>query len=385
MELDSLHNVASDSKRVLSDKLSLEREMASLKAEIDHLRSQADSHKSLLSEKLTLERQLKTVQVELQSEHRSNEGIRLKTHELQQEAKQFASQIGRLNSEVAKLKSEVDQGQRKHEKTELETQKTIGDWQSKHALMESRVDAFRSKLRISQEQLKATQADLQNAQKNTMIGSSMHSATTAYKRALDADSEIGTPGALPGRKKVDRGSTLPGDKSTFSTTPYLNRATSVTLDDAVLGTDSGGNEDEIAAPHQPLDNQGQVTKLAKINSRAPPKRNVKIASSLEKVNEREEDGEEVVTGQMSKGGTVGTSSDAFDNGDRKKKRRKLFGADHTKTLFDDDDIAKGEGVQERPAFGPPKSRSRIALAPSKGSFGSISPLKKNKRAATDQE
>lgn len=409
--------MASDSTRVLSDKLSLAREVASLKTEIDHMRSQAASHQSLLSEKLTLERQLKTVQVELETEKKLRERYGEKAHALQSEAETFASLIG-------KLKSEISQGQLQLER---EAQRFNSEWESKNALMESRVDGFRSKLRITKEQLKATQADLRNAQPTTKAGSS-HSVTiglgkevdrTAYKRTLDANSVIGTPGALPGRKKNDRGSTLPGDKSTFSMTPYLNRARSVSLDDAARGMDNSENEDEITAPHEPLDNQGQVTgqglaslpktkrsildsksadsaktrllkskQPGKSNSRAPPKRNVKAAPSLEKVTEREEDNEDAVAaaGQASKGGLISTSDDTSnDHGDAKKKRRKLLGGDHAKTLFDDEEDVKGEGALKRPAFGAPKSRSRIALAPSKGSFGTISPLKKDKRAAADQE
>lgn len=405
--------MASDSTKLLTEKLSLAREIASLKPEIEHLRSQAASHQSVLSEKLTLQRQLATVQVELETEKRSTQRIQAKESRLQAED-------AKLESRIESLQADLSQERRQREKAEREAQKAAADWESKKATFESRLDAFRNKLRITKEQLKATQADLQNAQQ-TARAVKYQSATTGPEKAvgimarkristqLDADSAIGTPGILPARKKNRRGSTLPGDKSTFSITPYLNRATSVTLEDAAGEARSSDNEDEISASYEPVDDQGEVirpvgggmsrtmgaihkskeagpTKISgilksnqpsKSSSRAPPKRKTKIAPSLENVAEREEDSDaedsKTVPGDM--------TNEHLD--DVKKKRRKLFGGDLSKTLFDEDEEVTNKNdtmLKGKSAFSAPKSRPRIGLAPAKSSFGAISPLKKDRRS-----
>lgn len=346
--------MTSESTKLLTEKLSLAREIASLKPEIEHLRSQAASHQSLLSEKLTLQRQLASVQVELETEKRSTQRMQAKEGRLQAEDAKLESRLESLHAELA-------QECRQREKSEREAQKAAADWESKKATFESRLDAFRNKLRITKEQLKATQADLQNAQQTTRAVS-FQSGTTgpekdvckmARKRTsaqLDADSVIGTPGLLPARKKNMKSSTLPGDKSTFSITPFLNRATSVTVDDADQEADK-----------------------------------VKTARHLEKVAELEEDSDAAEKTQTrngeSRAAPDGISNEHFDDG--KKKRRKLFGGDRTKTLFDEDEDATSKNVtlsKGKPAFGAPKSRPRIGLAPAKSSFGAISPLKKDKRS-----
>ena len=410
--------MASDSTKLLTEKLSLAREIASLKPEIEHLRSQTASHQSLLSEKLTLERQLATVQVELETEKRSNQ--RLQAKEIRLKADDV-----KLESRIESLQAELAQERRRREKAEREAEKASADSESKKATFEFRLDAFRNKLRITKEQLKATQADLQNAQQTTNI-IPRQSGTTAPEKdvgimarkrtsaQLDADSMIGTPGFVP--KKNKRGSTLPGDKSTFSITPFLNRATSVNLEDAAPEAGSSDKEDEISAFYEPADVQGEVIRpvvgglsrtiganqetektrptkrsgilksnqLSKSSSRAPPKRNPKIALSLEKVAEREEDSDAAET-TKTRNRDSGTAPDDISNDqldDVKKKRRKLFGVDLAKTLFDDDDgvkIKDSTMSKGKSGSGAPKPRPRIGLASAKSSFGAISPLKKDKR------
>lgn len=413
--------MASDSTKLLTEKLSLAREIASLKPEIEHLRSQAASHQSLLSEKLMLQRQLTTVQVELETEKRSTQRMQAKESKLQAED-------AKLESRIENLQAELAQERRQREKAEREAQKAATDWESKKTTCESRLDAFRNKLRITKEQLKATQADLQNAQQTTKavscqsgtIGPEKDVGRMARKRTsaqLDADSMIGTPGFLLARKKTNRGSTLPGDKSTFSITPYLNRATSVTLEDAGGEAGSSDKEDEISASYEPVDDQGEVIRSvvggmsrtmgaihesknvgskkrggilksnqpSKLSARGPPKRNSKIAPSLEKVAEREEDSDVAEETETRNGDNEtapdGTTKEHLD--EVKKRRRKLFGGDLAKTLFDEDEgvTTKDDTMSKgKSAFSAPKCRPRIGLAPAKSSFGTISPLKKDKRS-----
>ena len=423
--MESLQSVTSDSTKLLTEKLSLARELASLKPEIDHLRSQATSHQLLLSEKLALERQLSTLQVELETEKRSTQRAQVKESRLQAEDAKLESRIDSLQAEVAKER-------RQREKAERDAQITSADLESKKATFDSRMDAFRNKLRITKEQLRTTEVELQGARQiNAAIP--IHSASsglekdagrTARKRTaaqLDADSVIGTSGVLPTRKKSKGYSTLPGDKSTFSITPFLNRATNVNLEDPPKESASSDKEDEISTGQNPVDDQAEVTEqlvtmmsselgplqimktgtlksthVGKVNSRVPPSRHIKIAPSLQKVTEQEEEAEKIDTSvHQRKNQVTGDASDdtSTEHVDIKKKRRKLFGGDISKTLFDAEEEETTKGGRGRVVIGgrdgttllgksifnATNSRPRIGLAAPKSTFGTISPLKKDKR------
>ena len=274
-------------------------------------------------------------------------------------------------------------------------QKATTDWESKRTTLESRLDTFRSKLRVTKDQLKAKETELENAKKSTRIsdrpisvGFGEINGKNAMKRSsyqMD-ESMIGTPGDLPARKK-NKSSVLPGDKSTFSITPFLNRSTILNPDDQPKDNGESENEDEISACHEPSSdhvgamgppaarvgkkaephpkngNAGAIkTKALKSKqtgakgknaAAATPKRKPKAISSLEKVTERDdeenENGERDTTrNESTTAAVIGPSVDdissdgnRLDDGKKSKKtaRRKLFGCEGggANALFDDED------------------------------------------------
>ncbi len=476
----------------MTKNLGLKRELTSLTAEIDHLRCQAASHQSLLSEKLALQRQLSTAQVELETEKRYTQRAQAKETRMQEEDAKLESRIESLHAELVKerrqrekaeremqkatadweskltsaqakesrlqeedakmgirvesLQAELTKERRQREKAERGIQKAMTDWESKKTTLESRLDAFRNKLRVTKDQLKATQIELENAKhttdgvcdRPTFTSLGEIAGKNARKRTstqLD-ESMIGTPGDLPTRKK-NKSLILPGDKSTFSITPFLNRSTILIPEEPPKDSGNSDNEDEISACHEPSNDRGEVmgppatkpvrkgaapegnvrgaAKKSKVlksnqpgdkfNRTAPSKRKPKIEPSLEKVTERdeEENDDDIKAVQTSPARKEVTTYDAPDefssdgslDGKTKKTRRKLFGGGGgAKTLFDDVEgvvIVKGEGETlsgvlkgtkslGRSTFNPAKSsRPRLGLAPSTGSFGAISPLKREKR------
>ena len=398
-----------DSTKLLTEKLTLARELSALKPEIDHLRSQSTLHQSLLAEKLSLQRQLGTVQVELTSEKRATQRA------LAKEEKIRAADV-QLESRMESLQADLVKERRERQTVEREARKDSTESGNRITTLESRLDAFRNKLKSTKEQLKEAQTSLQAAQSSNHSRSSRASASTNPVTALmgkpckrgamqmDADTILGTPGDLTVAKKSKRGSTLIGEKSTFSITPFLNRTTSVAPESPPPGNageadgvnKAGSNHlseiisqkkasskgiSDLAEMSDTLTNVVQANKpgmlrdlkAGTINSRAPPVRKNKAATILEQVAEESIDNAGSDT-NISQPAVVKNPSNAA-NLDIKRLKRKLLGKGLGKTLFDED-----EGDAPK-AFRVPDIRSRKAMdtnVTTVSTFGAISPLKKNK-------
>lgn len=429
-ELSSLHGVTMDSTKMLTEKLTLARELSALKPELDHLRSQAASHQSLLAEKLSLQRQLSTLQVELETEKRASQRALVKEGKLQAEEAKLESRFENLQADLSKERRERQKIEREAQKDSIESEKRI-------TTLESRLDAFRNKVKSTKEQLKDAQISLQSAQASNRGKPSRASASMApttsltgnpRKRAaehIDGGTIIGTPGDLPAAKKRKGRSILIGEKSTFSITPFLNRATSVAPDSppSTNASEDDGehckefdrlsgktNQDEapldaVCDPVHVPDvtrnlmqaNKPSIlenAKKGKINSKALPARKIKAAPTLEQVAEENiENGGS--TTSISEPATIrDPSNDSFHGGlEMKRKKRKLLGGGLGKTLFDEDEgdalkISggllggfKGSGTLGKGGFAVPRFGLRQATGPTVSTFGAISPLKKDKNFA----
>lgn len=417
-----------DSTKLLTEKLTLARELSALKPEVDHLRSQAALYQSLLAEKLSLQRQLSTVQVELQTEKRATQRALAKEGKLQAEDAKLESRLESLQADLAKERQE-------RQKVEREAQKDSTESENRIATLESRLDAFRNKLKSTKEQLKEAQTSLQTTQASnhgkTSRASAPANSTTSLagnprKRAaaqMDADTIIGTPGDLPAAKKSKRGSTLIGEKSTFSITPFLNKTASIAPEsppsDNASGDDEGhvkGSDGRSAKTNQnvasleaisdlvdlsdAMNHVVQATKpgilenakTGKINSRVPPARKRKPAPTLEQVAEENVENGGSTTSISEPAASKESSNETF-NGvlEMKRRKRKLLGAGLGKTLFDEDegDAIKGDqgllgGIRGFGTLGKggfPKFGPRKAAGPGVSTFGAISPLKKDRMGA----
>ena len=401
-----------DSSKLLTEKLTLARELSALKPEIDHLRSQTASHQLLLAEKLSLHRQLGTVQIELTTEKRATQRALAKEEKIQ-------AADAKLESRLESLQADLVKERRERQTVEREARKDSTEAGNRITTLESRLDAFRNKLKSTKEQLKEAQTALQAAQSSNHSRSSRASASTnpatslmgnPYKRGamqMDADTILGTPGGLPVAKKSKRGLTLIGEKSTFSITPFLNRTTSVAPESPP--PDNAGEADELnkvgsdqlsgdtsqkkasskgisglAEMSHTLTDVVQVNKpgmlrdakAGVINSRAPPARKNKAAATLEQVAEENIDnaGSDTNTSQPA---VIKDSSNDTVHGsfEIKRRKRKLLGGGLGKTLFDEDE---GDAIK---GFRVPDIRSRKAMdtnVTTVSTFGAISPLKKNK-------
>ncbi|MCJ1477896.1 hypothetical protein MMC13_006569 [Lambiella insularis] len=433
-ELNSLQGVSMDSTKLLTEKLALSRELAVLRPELEHLRSQATSYQNVLAEKLSLQRQLSNTQVELETEKRATQRALSREEGKQEHDAKLEAQFDDLQAELAKAR-------RERQKAERDTQSITTEFDSKRTILESRLDAFRNKLRMTKEQLKETQEELQTAraaaraQSSATAGSNVarETARNPRKRSLaqlDVDTAIGTPGVVPVAKKNKRSSTLPGDKSTFSITPFLNRTASVAPESPVEDGDNIENEEQIvpgknervdvaeatgespsgppvitrmkkgtqkaAVPKKPA--APALAKTTKLNPKGAASRKTRTLPSLEQVQEEGNDENEPPADHHptlpKDAGTqasikMGEASDrASEEPTFIKKKRKVLGGGLGKTLFDDDDGdvnrggdrglfggAKGFGALGRP-LGSVKLGGR---APASSGFGAFSPLKKDRK------
>ncbi|KAI9875713.1 MAG: hypothetical protein M1830_008078 [Pleopsidium flavum] len=438
-ELGALDGMSSDSAKLLTEKLALTRELSSMKPELEHLRSQTETHHSLISEKLSLQRQLSTAQVELEMEKRATQRY------LAKEEKNTENE-GRLELQIEELRKELALERRDRQKLEQDAQKELASWEGRKAVLEGKLDAFRNKLRTTKEQLRQTEAELSKAQTSattlTYQGDYEMSMRNPRKRSashLDIDATIGTPGVLPTAKHGKRGSTLPGDKSTFSITPFLNRTASVAPDTpreeqrlehigehheqgptpAIPTRNAPATVSTTSIPVLPKSKVSKRTatakaatethslgtaKTGKINTKAPPSRKRPGVQSLENVEEEQNDENEPPPEVPATTEEIPQNSEAqFDSHalgeqiERKRRKRKLLGTGLGKTLFDDDDgeaikagargplgVVRGLGVLGKGALAGPKGSIRLGPASSVGVFGSFSPLKKDKRASTER-
>ena len=400
-----------DSTKLLTEKLTLARELSALKPEIDHLRSQSASHQSLLAEKLSLQRQLGTVQIELTTEKRATQRALAKEEKIQ-------AADAKLESRLESLQADLVRERRERQTVEREAREDSTESGNRIATLESRLDAFRNKLKSTKEQLKEAQTSLQAAQPSDHSRLSRASASTNPATSLmrnpckrgamqmDADTILGTPGGLPVAKKSKRGSALIGEKSTFSITPFLNRTTSVACESPL--PDNAGEADEmnkvgsdqlsgntsqkktskgisdLAEMSHTLTNVMQANKpgmlrdvdAGVINPRAPPARKNKAAATLEQVAEENTDNAGSDTNISRPAVVKDTFNDTVHGSfEIKKRKRKLLGGGLGKTLFDEDE---GDALK---GFRVPDIRSRKAMdtnVTTVSTFGAISPLKKNK-------
>ena len=409
-ELNSLTSMSADSTKMLTEKLALSRELAILKPELDHLKSQTASQQNLLAEKLALQRELSTLQVELETEKRAVQRTKAKDNNSKEDDPRLASKIEELQKEIAKEKREAQKGER-------DARKQAADWEGQKTILESKLDAFRNKLRTTKEQLKETQIELEQAQaakttRQEEFAAAKPATANPRKRPIarfDPDATIGTPGHDSAAKKARTSMALPGDKSTFSITPFLNRTMSLAPDspsedvhekvdktiNAQIDAIMAENEDsppKPAAKAKPAkkaiaSTAGKAKGAQALKDSTVPKANVNIPkpraaaapakamldSVMEEGNENEESTEQPpALPNITKNPPI-------------KKKQKLLG--QRKSLFDDADddaipksklgigFSKGTGLRGGAVFG------AISLAGKGKTLAEFSPLKKDRRAA----
>ncbi len=447
-ELTALNNASTKSTKLLSEKLALAHELASLKPELEHLQAQASEYQTTLSEKLALQRELSTLEVELENQKRSAQRLQAKQSE-------DAAQDQKFEAQVAKLQKELTKEKDARERSEKEAQKALEDEQGKRIAMETKLGTTKDKLRQLKAYLKEQEVEMRQL-KASEAASSVAAGAAAAQLAANAETErpkkrqrkpkqvmiepkaLGTPNNDAGKAKGAAGkankrvSTLPGDKSTFSITPFLNRTASLGVE--ILGA-SGPADDEPEGgspkPENPKPAEIEADATAEpMTSAAPSKKRTKKAAAalaldgeggappakkekkprgkaaeskkraaaapaLQVVEEREEtegdagteagteNAQDKISGQQTEKSGFSISA-APAEPERKGKKRKLLGSGAAKTVFDEDEAGPARplikslfgGGNRLPALSGGLAGKKSALAVP------FSPLKKDKRASS---
>jgi hypothetical protein len=220
-----------DSTKLLAEKLSLVRELATLKPELEYLRTQATYQQTVLADKLALQRQVNTLEVELETQKRASKRAAYK--EVDDE------KGDELYREVVELRKELSQEKRERERAQKALEKVSNEWETRMSALESKAQQLRTKLRETKDKLKESQAELAQAEAAVTkpVTASLAGEFISFRKRnanqISADATIGTPDGVAGRgkrhvaRKGKLDQTVLGEKSMFSITPFLNRTISI--------------------------------------------------------------------------------------------------------------------------------------------------------------
>ncbi|KAL4927443.1 FtsJ-like methyltransferase-domain-containing protein [Aspergillus undulatus] len=288
-ELTSLSAIASDSQKLQVEKVRLAKEVSSLQHEVEKLGLQGTSNNTILAEKQAITRQLNAAEVQLENEKRAHE--RSLARQTQQ------------SEEVATLTSKLEEAQRE---LELARRHIQDDTQQRdRALMshQSPISGIRggiqADLAIAKDRdQQGTPVQQREGWSNTTtrvpIGRPIGIHTQKPTSRLHSELTIATPGAVRAKGQVKQSSTLPGDKSAFSITPFLNRTTS--LEDSSTSSDDELNETNN------IGNDGSGTPTVSLTKQLKPP----------------------ATKQLLKAGKQGSTEAAVDGNARSREKQKAL-------------------------------------------------------------
>lgn len=303
---------------------------------------QNSSYQALVAEKRELERQFNSLEVELEKERHAHGRTQTK-------ASQQAEELANVSTRAEELRSELAVGARAQHQQDRDSRQQ--GWESQRAVLEGKIESLKRQLRSTKTKLQEAQEDLQHRRSMRMEAedaSDSRSRTMPLQRAAPdypAAMTIATPGAVRVQEKVKRPLVLPGDKSAFSITPFLNRT----------GAPSGSPNSSVAEAdeiHLSAD-ESQIS-IAKDHASSPrQKRAAAPVTSTKNLEQRSaaDEGKYILTASRKEakkptsraGGPVQTRDfndelpdPPTENGVVKLKKRKL-GAQRDRSLFGDEE------------------------------------------------
>lgn len=427
-----MNTVSTKTTKVLSEKLALAHEVTNLKAELEHLRAEASLYQAALSEKLALQRELNTLAVELEDQKKATQRALVRQQE-------DTSQDMKFEAQVVKLRKELVREKHDHERAEREAQKALEAEEEKRTAVESKLERTKEKLRAIKAAFRETEAELQQVKVSeaaAKIELERPKKKARKRKAPEINLEETAPSKDKGvmnralaKKRDKRVSSMPGEKSTFSITPFLNRTASLAPDsppppqpqltraeattetcppslhqDEESGTraeaPSHTNQDKKKAQNPSRatnitqDEDGAVKeKIAKSKSKASAPKKRAAAPPLSQVIEENEEVEATVeVKQVRKPAatekevkmTAQVSAVTVEP-EKKGKKRKLLGSGASKTLFDEDEGGKAVRPLGTSLFGGGNALpvlSRTLAGKKVGSSIEFSPLKRDRRAGS---
>ncbi|KAJ5413368.1 hypothetical protein N7465_005673 [Penicillium sp. CMV-2018d] len=263
-ELSAQKNSSTSYNTVLAEKLHLSRDLSTLQSELERLKAQNASYQAVISEKHEMERQINSLELQLDNEKHAHERTQAK-------GSQQLTEITQLSARVEQLRNELAGELRAKQQQERDNHHLNSTWANQRATFEGKIDSLKQQLRSTKDKLQETQIEIQrrSVKSHAGNGSESSSRTVPLQRpgpSGHAGVTIATPGAVRVQEKLKRDSAMPGDKSAFSITPFLNR-TGAPSDSPMS---SVGDEDDILGdtdtPRGPLGKQSTFGESKRIGS-----------------------------------------------------------------------------------------------------------------------
>ncbi|KAL3496960.1 hypothetical protein BJX62DRAFT_106 [Aspergillus germanicus] len=234
-ELASLNAIALSSQKAQAEKVRLSKEVSSIQSELERLRSQNTSVTALLAEKQALTRQLNALEVQLETEKCAHERTLTK-------GSQQTEEITNLATKLEEARRELDLA-RRHRQQMGHQSPAVRKPEGASKNPEGAGDdaPFYS----------AQPHNNRSSAKKTIF--SERTTTVPLRGAtsrLHSELNVATPGAVRAQKQQKQILTMPGEKSSFSITPFLNRTTG--LGDSAMSSDDELNEAQSGGSHQKL-------------------------------------------------------------------------------------------------------------------------------------
>ncbi|RHZ49890.1 uncharacterized protein CDV56_102195 [Aspergillus thermomutatus] len=407
-ELASLGNTAVESKRLVDEKIRLSKELSNLRLEAERFRAQSISSQNIVAEKQALRRQLITVEEQLENEKRAHE--RAQSRETHQ-----AGEIANLSLRLEEARKELAEQIQARERQERSARQQRHESEAQRAALEERIEDLNRKLRQAKDQLQEAQSNGQQRRNNLKATESPQSQaksraipnrpmSTQFVPALT----IATPGAIKSWNKGKQPTALPGDKSSFSITPFLKRMSepqnsSVSSDDDLnelhpvtvcAGTPKKLSSDKMSiAENATIISPQQEDEL--LSREAPPSRRPKLSHHIgtkskmtRAISSRSRSPQTDVENHAECADVL--LNRASGHGQIKLKRRKL-GFQRDRNLFEDEEDPVTQDIRKpgrKPAPGPGRiPRDEIQLTAQSSvmhgrGFGAptgFSPLKRDRK------
>ncbi|KAJ5121193.1 uncharacterized protein N7515_009154 [Penicillium bovifimosum] len=223
-ELSTRRNNSTSYNTLLAEKAHLSRENSTLQAELQRLKAQNTLHQSFIAEKHDVERQIISLEVQFDNERHAHERTQAK-------GSQQAAEIARLSARVEELQNQLAVEMRAKQQQQRDFQHQNSAWANQRATLEGNINSLKQHLRSTKDKLQEIQTEVQQ-RRGLKQHAGNQSDFESSSRAVPlqrpgpsghANVTIATPGAVRMQEKLRKDSAMPGDKSAFSITPFLNR------------------------------------------------------------------------------------------------------------------------------------------------------------------
>lgn len=320
-----------------AEKVRLSKEVSNIQSELEKLRSHNTSANTLLAEKQAATRQLNALEIQLEDEKRAHE--RTLAKQLQQ-----TKEISWIGSKLEEARQELELERRQNKDNANQKRHST---RSPQAPLAGRNGGTNKGFGIAkdrdQEDTPVHQQAAARGSTTTKVPTERPSESGLQKLSshLHPDLIIATPGAVRARDQQRKFSTLPGDKSSFSITPFLNRTTG--FDESSTGSEDELNEANSFVPFdKPSDSSRHNQHIANAMT-APPKQ--KLADARQPHNPRKQaptkatlegDTRNQMISDSPNGGYQAPLSRPVGQKQAVSKKRKL-GVQRDRSIFDEDE------------------------------------------------